>query len=159
MFMGGTSEIARTKSTVLIYENEIRDIISEQERDDILIFTPEDLKNIEGYSNKVDFLVKKIADNPEKKIVIDFPLFIKEFSFVGGFTTEEGKWTQYAREMLKRWKATGSLYLRFSNPAISTPKSIFKEKYLIENLGKHLDEIYKKSPCDVISLSLDPSKN
>lgn len=112
MFMGGTSEIARTKSTALIYGNEIRDIISEEERNDILIFTLEDMKNIEGYSNKVGFLVKKITDNPEKKIVIDFPLFIKEFSFVGDFTTEDGKWTQYSREMLKRCGSDSEKFLR-----------------------------------------------
>lgn len=112
MFMGGTSEIARTKSTALIYGNEMRDILLEEERDDILIFTLEDLKDINGYSNKVGFLVKKIADNPEKKIVIDFPLFIKEFSFVGDFTTEEGKWTQYLREMLKRCGSDSEKFLR-----------------------------------------------
>lgn len=111
MFMGGTSEIPRTKSTALIYGNEMRDVISEQKRDDILIFTPEDLENINGYSNKVGFLVKKIADNPEKKIVINFPLFIKEFSFAGDFTNEEGKWTQYTQEMLKR-SGGGEKFLR-----------------------------------------------
>lgn len=112
MFMGGASEIARTKSTALIYGNEIRDVISEQKRDDILVFVPEDLDSIEGYSNKVDYLVKQITANPEKKIVIDFPLFIKEFSFVGDFTTEEGGWTQYTREMLKRSGGDSEKFLR-----------------------------------------------
>lgn len=112
MFMGGTSEIARTKSTALIYGDEMRDVISEQKRDDILVFMPEDLKNIEGYSNKVDYLVKQITANPEKKIVIDFPLFIKEFSFVGDFTTEDGKWMQYTREMFKRSKGDSEKFLR-----------------------------------------------
>lgn len=112
MFMGGTSEIPRTKSTALIYGNEMRDVISEQKRDDILIFTPEDLENINGYSNKVGFLVKKIVDNPEKKIVINFPLFIKEFSFAGDFTNEEGKWTQYTQEMLKRSGGDSEKFLR-----------------------------------------------
>lgn len=112
MFMGGASEIARTKSTALIYGNEMRDVISEQKRDDILVFMPENLESIEGYSNKVDYLVKQITANPEKKIVIDFPLFIKEFSFVGDFTTEEGKWTQYTREMLKRSGGDSKKFLR-----------------------------------------------
>jgi len=112
MFMGGTSEIARTKSTALIYGNEMRDIVSEQKRDDILVFMQEDLEDIEGYSNKVDYLVKQITAHPEKKIVIDFPLFIKEFSFVGDFTTEDGKWTQYTQEMLKRCGGDSQKFLR-----------------------------------------------
>src|SRR3990170_8423329 len=48
MFMGGTSEIARTKSTALIYGNEIRNIVLEQKRNDILVFLPDDLKKIKG---------------------------------------------------------------------------------------------------------------
>lgn len=102
MFIGGTSEIARTKSTALIYGNEIRNIVSEQRREDILVFMPEDLRKIEGYSNKLNYLVEQITVNPEKKIVIVFPMFIKEFSFVGDFTTKEGKWAQYTHELLKR---------------------------------------------------------
>ncbi len=112
MFLGGTSEIARTKSTALIYGNEIQSIVSEQKRNDILVFVPKDLENIEGYSNKVDYLVKQIIANPEKKIVIDFPLFIKEFSFVGDFTTDDGKWTKYTRKMLKRCGGDSEKFLR-----------------------------------------------
>jgi len=112
MFMGGTSEIARTKSTALIYGNEIQDVISEQKRDDILVFVPEDLEGINGYSNKVDYLVKQTTAHPEKKIVINFPLFLKEFSFMGDFTTEEGRWTQYTREMLKRSGGDSEKFLR-----------------------------------------------
>jgi hypothetical protein len=112
MFIGGASEIARTKSTVLVYGNEIKIIVLEQKRDDVLVFMPEDLENIEGYSNKIDYLVKQIIANPEKKIVIDFPLFIKEFSFVGDFTTKDGKWTQYTQEMLKRCGDDSEKFLR-----------------------------------------------
>ncbi len=102
MFVGGTSEILRTKSTALIYGEEIKKIILEKKRDDILVFLPENLENIEGYSNKVNYLVNQIVANPEKKIVIDIPLFIKEFSFVGDFTTKEGRWAPYTQELLKR---------------------------------------------------------
>jgi len=102
MFVGGTSEIPRTKSTALIYGKEIKEIISEEKRDDVLVFLPEDLEKIEGYTNKVNFLVDQITANSEKKIVIDVPLFIKEFSFVGDFTTKEGKWAPYTQELLRR---------------------------------------------------------
>jgi len=120
MFLGGTSDLVRTKSTALIYGNEIQSIVSEQMRNDILVFVPKDLENIEGYSNKLAYLVKQIITNPEKKMVIDFPLFIKEFSFVGDFATEEGKWTQYTREMLRRCGDDNEKFLRnwFDNQGI-----------------------------------------
>ncbi len=91
MFVGATSEIPRTKSTALIYGNEIKKILLKETRDDVLIFMPEDLEKIEGYSNKINYLVNQITTNPDKKIIIDISLFIKEFSFVGDFTTKEGK--------------------------------------------------------------------
>jgi hypothetical protein len=102
MFVGGASEIPRTKSTALIYGEEIRKIVSEEKRDDILVFLPEDLEKIEGYTDKVNFLVSHITANSDKKIVIGVPLFIKEFSFVGDFTTKEGRWAPYTQELLKR---------------------------------------------------------
>lgn len=135
MFLGGTSEIARTKSTALIYGNEMRNIISEQKRNNVLVFLPDDLEKIKGYSNKIDFLVNQIISNPEKKIVIDFPLFLKEFSFVGDFTTKEGKWTRYTREMLRRSGGDSEKFL----------KDWFGNRGALENLkGPNPKEIAEK---------------
>jgi hypothetical protein len=107
VFMGGTSEIPRTKSTMAIYGEEIKRIAMEEKRDDILVFLPEDLKDIEGYSRKVAFLVDHITAHPEKKIVIDIPLFILEFSWVDDFTTKEGTWTPYVQALLKLHEGKG----------------------------------------------------
>lgn len=112
MFVGATSEIPRTKSTALIYGNEIKKILLKETRDDVLIFMPEDLEKIEGYSNKINYLVNQITTNPDKKIIIDIPLFIKEFSFVGDFTTKEGKWAPYTQELLKRNEGDSEKALR-----------------------------------------------
>lgn len=112
MFIGATSEIPRAKSTALVYGDEIRNIVSEQKRDDILILLPEDFKNIKGYSNKLQHIIEQINSNPDKKIVVDFPLFLKEFSFVGDFTTKEGKWAEYTQELLKRNKGDDEMALR-----------------------------------------------
>ncbi len=101
MFIGGISEIERTRSTATIYGDEIQNIVSKDKRDDILVLLPGDLEKIEGYSKKINYLVDQITSNPNKKIVIDFPIFIKEFSFVGDFTTKEGGWTPYAQEMFR----------------------------------------------------------
>jgi len=112
MFVGGASEIPRTKSTALIYGDEIKRILLAEKRGDILVFLPEDLEKIEGYSNKINFLVNQITTNPDKKIIIDIPLFIKEFSFVGDFTTKEGKWAPYTQELLKRNEGDSEKALR-----------------------------------------------
>lgn len=112
MFVGVTSEIPRTKSTALIYGNEIKKILLKETRDDVLIFMPEDLEKIEGYSNKINYLVNQITTNPDKKIIIDISLFIKEFSFVGDFTTKEGKWAPYTQELLKRNEGDSEKALR-----------------------------------------------
>jgi hypothetical protein len=102
MFIGGTSEVPRTKSSALVYGQEIKKLILEQGRDDIISFLPVDLDKIEGYTNKVNFLVEQIKANPERKIILDFPLFIKEFSLKDRWTDEKGNLSEYTKELLKR---------------------------------------------------------
>jgi len=102
LFTGAVSEIPRTKSTALAFGEKIKDIILEQDNKDVLVFMPKDLENIDGFTNKRDYLVNQISANPEKKIIVDFPLFVKEFSFNGDFTTKEGKLTPFSNELLER---------------------------------------------------------
>jgi len=102
MLIGGVSEMPRTKSTAVAYGQEIKNIIELQKIDDVLVFLPEDLENIDGYTNKVNFFVEQIKANPNKKIVLDIPLFIKEFSFKNRWADEEGNLSEYTKELLKR---------------------------------------------------------
>lgn len=102
MLISGVSEIPRTKSTAMVYGLEIKNIIELQKIDDVLVFLSEDLENIDGYTNKVNFLVEQIKANPNKKIVLDIPLFIKEFSFKNRWADEEGNLSEYTKELLKR---------------------------------------------------------
>lgn len=102
MLIGGVSEMPRTKSTAVAYGQEIKNIIELQKIDDVLVFLPEDLENIDGYTNKVNFLIEQIKANPNKKIVLDIPLFIKEFSFKNRWADEEGNLSEYTKELLKR---------------------------------------------------------
>jgi hypothetical protein len=102
MFIGGVSESPRTKSTTMVYGHEIRNIIQEQGNDDVLVFLSDDLKQIKGYSDKVKFLSEQILKNPDKKIIFDLPLFIKEFSRNNRWTNKGGELTEYAQELLHR---------------------------------------------------------
>lgn len=120
LFLGGTSERVRTKSTSLICGDEIKKIVLEQNKKDILVFMPEDLKKINGYLNKIKYLVNQINANPEKKIVINFPLFIKEFLYEGDFATKDDKETPYMKEMSKLSEGYGRRLLKiwFENKGI-----------------------------------------
>lgn len=102
MLIGGVSEMPRTKSTAIVYGQEIKNLISEQKRTGIVVLLPEDVEEIEGYTNKVNFLVEQIKTSSDKKIILDFPLFMKEFSFKDRWNDENGNLSEYAAELLKR---------------------------------------------------------
>lgn len=102
MLISGVSEMPRTKSTAATYGQEIKNIIEVQKINNILIFLPEDLGTINGYKNKINFLVEQINANPNKKIVLDFPMFVKEFSFKNRWADKEGNLSEYTKELLNR---------------------------------------------------------
>ncbi len=102
MFLGGVSELPRTKSTAMVYGKEIKNLITEQSRNDVVILLPEDLEGIEGFTNKVNFITEQVKANPDKKIILDFPLFTKEFSFKGKWTDGEGNPSQYLIQLFKK---------------------------------------------------------
>ena len=83
LFLGGASEMNRTKSTALVYGHEIKQILSEQNRQDVVVFMPEDVKDLQGYSKKVEYLIDQIKANPDKKFILDFPMFLKNFGIYG----------------------------------------------------------------------------
>jgi len=102
MLIGGVSEMPRTKSTAMVYGKEIKNLIKEQSRDNVIVLLPEDINEIKGFTNKVDFIAEQIKANPGKKMILDFPLFMKEFSFKGGWLDDKGNLTDYAKELLRR---------------------------------------------------------
>ena len=101
MFIGGTSDIDRTKSTALIYGQKMKQIVEKDKN--IIVCLPDEVKPIDGYTGKIEYLAQKIKENPDKKFVIDFPLFIKQFSFMGTWTDNKtGEWTDYGNELMRR---------------------------------------------------------
>lgn len=102
MFLGGSSDMVRTKSTALVYGKKIKELILQEKIADVLVFLPEDLEKIDGFNNKVNFLSEQIENNPDKKIIVDIPLFLKEFSLQKGWVEKDGSLTPYTKELLKR---------------------------------------------------------
>lgn len=118
MFISGISEAIRTRSTAEVYGQEMKKTISEEAKEDIIVLLPEDLpkdlkKRKKHYiASSVEFLSEKIKENPDKKIVVDFPLFIKEFSLEGRWINDSGEMTEYTKELLERNNNDGDESLR-----------------------------------------------
>ena len=102
MLLGAASDIDRTKSTALVYGDEIKNIAAEQKEKGIMVLSPADLEKIQGYNNKINYLADQIKNNPDKKIVLDFPLFLRELSFRDTWADGKGQWKDYGKKLLRR---------------------------------------------------------
>lgn len=103
MFIGGSSDAIRTKSTGEVYGDAIKEL-SEAKKEDLLVITKGEIESRgapEGYSKVIEQIVEQIKANPDKKIVIDYPLFLKELSPKRWFD-EKGNLSQYASRLLER---------------------------------------------------------
>lgn len=102
IFIGGCSEIPRTKSTALVYGQEIKKLAEEKRDSEIKVFITEDVKQIRGYTNKINYLVEQINENPNSKIVLGFPLALREISPKNKFLDENGQLTEFSKKLLSR---------------------------------------------------------
>lgn len=116
MFIGACSDIKRTKTTAMIYGDELKKIIITQKREDILVFLPKDLQG-KGFTTRKEYLIKQINNNPNKKIIIALPLMLKELSFIGDFTEINHQFNEFTQSLLKQSKGneTEALRLWFAN--------------------------------------------
>lgn len=100
MFLGGASDEVRTESTARVFGERLKELA--KDREDYIIITKEDLKSTaQGYTEVAREIKQIIESNPNKKIVIDIPMSVKEFSLKGPWMTQDGKHTPYAAALLK----------------------------------------------------------
>lgn len=118
MIIAATSDQARTKQTTEIYGDELAAVQKENQNDNLLVITKRDIEamgnngseeNGEGVSprqiiNTVKNLESIIKSNNEKKVVIDYPLMVKElaYKYHDRWTDKSGKKTEYCTEILKK---------------------------------------------------------
>ncbi|MFA6428439.1 MAG: hypothetical protein WCW02_02735 [Candidatus Buchananbacteria bacterium] len=103
MLLGAVSNQIRTKSTAEVYGDELKDLVEQKGIIDVMVFDRNDFDTKEGQNKKVDWLVKQIQDNADKKVMIDFPMFIKEFALNNNtWFTKEGNLTAYAAKLLEK---------------------------------------------------------
>jgi len=103
IFIGGGSDLVRTKSTAEIYGDELKKILSGHQ-DEILVLTKSEIETMRSQEGKLlETVVEKIKDNPDKKVVIDFPLFLKELSPVRNeWMTKEGGYSEFLLKLLEQ---------------------------------------------------------
>lgn len=102
MFISGVSDAPRTGSTAELYGEELKELAKDKE--DIMIISRKEIKDDgapEGYTKTINKFSDIIKSNPDKKIVIDFPLFLKELS-LKPWLDEKGNYSQYLQELMKK---------------------------------------------------------
>jgi hypothetical protein len=98
MFIGGASKAVRTKSTARVYGDELGKIATESGMSDIIVITEKDLID---ESKDVNKIMEIINNNKEKKILIDYPLFLKEFG-MSHWLNNDGDLSDFTKELLKK---------------------------------------------------------
>ena len=100
----GASDAIRTKSTAQIYGDELKKQYHGSEN--VIIKTKEEILPSKAQEDlpldrrAIEELKKEIEQNPDKKFVLDFPLFIKEFSMKGRWVDKDGNLSLYCQKLL-----------------------------------------------------------
>jgi len=85
IYIGGATELVRTKSTAIAAGEGLKALYKDNES--VVILTKEEIISQAGKARSISSTIKKIIEivesdeNKNKKIVVDFPLFVKELSF------------------------------------------------------------------------------
>jgi hypothetical protein len=115
ILFAGSSELPRTKSTTRISTNELKNILADKQ-DEYIILDEKDITGLVDTKTQStrEVVSKLVQDNPGKKIILSYPLFLKELSLVSpetGSRVSEPEWTAggqkeiptaYLTELLKR---------------------------------------------------------
>lgn len=164
MFLAGSSEIPRAKNAAKIYGEEMDRILKENENSEISIISNQNIEAISkqenqsgakpGYTEIAAAVADKINAEPDKKFIIDFPMFIKEFAFNNNrWADKNGRQTEYVEkllanhdndveECLRDWiKNEGKLdNLSGPNPTQMAVEQLAGIKRLAEFAGRYLKE-------------------
>lgn len=108
MFIGAKTDQERTGQTAEIYGNKLKEIA--HDREGLIVFTKSDVDQIvrsQGTTKGIAAITDLIHANPDKKIVIDYPLYIKQLGYeYQNRWTENGKKTEYFDEILKKYNGS-----------------------------------------------------
>jgi hypothetical protein len=106
IFLAGASEQVRTKSTAEVYGDKLKELFAG--REDIKVVTREEISEMRDPQRGATFNVENLKNyalsDPDKKVVIDFPLFLKEFALSGDgrWANKNGEYSEYTKAILKK---------------------------------------------------------
>ncbi|MFH0870017.1 MAG: hypothetical protein V1866_03090 [archaeon] len=133
-FLGAVSDEVRTHSTARIYGAEMKKLLADNKG--YVVVTEEDMagNRQQSYRETIGQLKKIIDDNPDKRVVVDVPLFVKQFSMQRiGWVDGAGNRTPYSKKILG--KAGGDLQAAF--------------RYWVEHQGEPIDGVEGPKPVEV----------
>jgi hypothetical protein len=121
---GGVTSEPRTRSTMELYADEAEKILKEHGGTARFI-KKEDIKELadqSGYSKTANEITSQIDSMPQEKVVIELPLFLKEFSMEKYFYEEDGEtvkpeWQKLLDKHGKNY--TAAIEDWFSDPELS----------------------------------------
>lgn len=121
IIIGATSDQPRTKQTAELYGDALAEYQHETKKEDVTVITKQQIEKMvsenartqdktEGafMPGQIMIVVRRIqeliASNPGKKVVIDYPLMVKQlaYKFENRWTDENGNKTEYFSEILKK---------------------------------------------------------
>lgn len=83
LFLGAKSDQKRTGQTMEIWGEALKEIT--EERNDILVFSKKEIdaerENLQSDEKILDKIKEQIKQHPDKKIVVTYPLFIKQMGY------------------------------------------------------------------------------
>lgn len=110
IFIGATSDQPRTKQTAEIYGDALAAYSEEAQPSDTLVVTKSAIEAMSDEAGKESYskIIKALQDiaksNPDKKIVVDYPLMIKQLAhkYDNRWTDAKGNKTEYFSAILKK---------------------------------------------------------
>lgn len=102
-FMSGTSEIARTRSTMEVYGDSIKEILTENNDENTIVIGESDIAAIaeDNQGEIIEPIAETIKANPDKKFVVCAPIYIKQNRF-SRWNDESGGFSPFTKEFLSK---------------------------------------------------------
>lgn len=95
-FLSGSSELARSKSTLRVYGDELKKLVDEEGVDDVYVISEDDvIRSGEGFGERTRAIVEEIKAQGNNKIAIVSPLSMTGFGVKGVWSDGEGNMDYY----------------------------------------------------------------
>lgn len=136
IFYGGVTSAPRTRSTAEIYVDEVENILHEEGTEGVRFIRQEEIKEDaerSGYLATARSIANEADGSPDEKVVLELPLFIKEFSMEKYLCEEDGvtvkpEWQALLDKHGKDY--TGAIREWFNNKSESIDPKEMAEGYL-----------------------------